>query len=452
VDDSEVGANNGVAPLDANGRVPNANLPGSITGGLNYLGTWDASTNTPTLSNGSGASGDYYKVDTAGSTSLDGVSSWAVGDWVISDSSAWDKIDQSETVSSVAGKTGAVTLTKADVGLSGVEDDATADQTGSEIETLLDNQLGNTDWKTGGSGGGDVSSVAGKTGAVTLVKADVGLGNVDNTSDASKPVSTLQQAEIDTKAEAVHTHDYIPTSDEGSANGVATLDANSKLTASQIPDSIGGGLSYLGTWDANANSPSLSDGSSSTAGEYYKIGTAGSTSIDGISSWGVGDWIISNGTTWEKIDQTETVSSVNGQTGAVTLTKTDLSLGNVSDDAQLTVANNLSDLANAVTAKGNLGLGNVDNTSDANKPVSTAQQTALDLKQNELAEGPFVDGDKTKLDGIESNAKDDQTGSEIEALLDAELGSTDWKTAGGGGGITQAQADTTAIKYAIALG
>ena len=42
-----------------------------------------------------------------------------------------------------------------------------------------------------------VDSVAGKTGAVTLAKADVGLSNVDNTSDADKPVSTLQQAALD---------------------------------------------------------------------------------------------------------------------------------------------------------------------------------------------------------------------------------------------------------------
>lgn len=44
-----------------------------------------------------------------------------------------------------------------------------------------------------------VTSVAGKTGAVTLAKADVGLGNVDNTSDANKPVSTAQQAALDLK-------------------------------------------------------------------------------------------------------------------------------------------------------------------------------------------------------------------------------------------------------------
>ena len=51
-----------------------------------------------------------------------------------------------------------------------------------------------------------VSSVAGRTGAVTLGKSDVGLGNVDNTSDASKPVSTAMQNALDGKAAASHTH------------------------------------------------------------------------------------------------------------------------------------------------------------------------------------------------------------------------------------------------------
>lgn len=47
-----------------------------------------------------------------------------------------------------------------------------------------------------------------------------------------------------------------------------------------------------------------------------------------------------------------------------------------------------------------IGLGSVDNTSDLDKPVSTATQTALDDKQDILAEGAFVDGDKTKLDNL----------------------------------------------------
>jgi hypothetical protein len=53
---------------------------------------------------------------------------------------------------------------------------------------------------------GPVRSVAGKTGAVTLAKADVGLGDVDNTPDAAKPVSTATQAALDGKANASHGH------------------------------------------------------------------------------------------------------------------------------------------------------------------------------------------------------------------------------------------------------
>ena len=52
---------------------------------------------------------------------------------------------------------------------------------------------------------GAVLSVAGKTGAVMLVKGDVGLGNVDNTSDAAKPVSTAQQAALNLKLDATAT-------------------------------------------------------------------------------------------------------------------------------------------------------------------------------------------------------------------------------------------------------
>lgn len=50
-----------------------------------------------------------------------------------------------------------------------------------------------------GTTSADVQSVAGKTGAVTLDNGDVGLGNVDNTSDADKPISTATQAALDEK-------------------------------------------------------------------------------------------------------------------------------------------------------------------------------------------------------------------------------------------------------------
>lgn len=61
------------------------------------------------------------------------------------------------------------------------------------------------DWKEIGAVG-EVQSVAGKTGVVTLVKADVGLGNVDNTSDLNKPISTATQAALDLKANAANVY------------------------------------------------------------------------------------------------------------------------------------------------------------------------------------------------------------------------------------------------------
>lgn len=91
------GVANGVASLDATGKVPSAQLPAGLTGGLNYQGTWNASTNTPTIPvAASGNNGWYYKVATAGTTNIGGVTDWQIGDWVISNGTSWDKIDNTE--------------------------------------------------------------------------------------------------------------------------------------------------------------------------------------------------------------------------------------------------------------------------------------------------------------------------------------------------------------------
>ena len=68
-----------------------------------------------------------------------------------------------------------------------------SDQNGKMYILTSDSPGTLADWKPI-VGSGEVTSVAGKVGAVTLVKADVGLGNVDNTSDINKPVSTAQAA------------------------------------------------------------------------------------------------------------------------------------------------------------------------------------------------------------------------------------------------------------------
>ena len=109
--------------------------------------------------------------------------------------------------------------------------------------------------------------------------------------------------------------------DAGQPNGVATLDAGGKVPTSQIPQM--GDLNYQGTWNASTNTPTLTS-SSGTKGFYYVVSVAGSTNLNGINDWAVGDWAVFNGSVWQKIDNTDLVTSVNGYTGTVVLTYTDV--------------------------------------------------------------------------------------------------------------------------------
>jgi hypothetical protein len=114
--------------------------------------------------------------------------------------------------------------------------------------------------------------------------------------------------------------------DAGVANGVATLDAGGKVPVSELPAAVLGALSYQGTWDASTNTPTLTS-SVGTKGYYYVVNVAGNTNLNGITDWLVGDWAVYNGAVWQKVDNTETVTSVNGQIGAVVLTTTDIAEG-----------------------------------------------------------------------------------------------------------------------------
>jgi len=89
---------------------------GGGVGAVTYKGTWNAATNTPTLVSSTGTQGDYYVVNVAGSTNLNGITDWAVGDWAIFNGSVWEKVDNTDAVSSVNGQVGTVVLTAANVG------------------------------------------------------------------------------------------------------------------------------------------------------------------------------------------------------------------------------------------------------------------------------------------------------------------------------------------------
>ena len=93
----------------------------------------------------------------------------------------------------------------------------------------------------------------------------------------------------------------------------------------QINGLIGGSI-YKGTWNASTNTPTLASGVG-TSGNYYIVSVAGTTNLDGITDWNVGDWAIYQGTTWQKVDNTDAVVSVNGFTGAISLTTSNISEG-----------------------------------------------------------------------------------------------------------------------------
>lgn len=122
IEDS-VGQPNGIASLDGNGDVPLAQLPQAAFDGLTPQGDWDANTNTPDLTTATPNNGDFYIVSVAGSTDLNGITTWNVNDWAIYTSSGWVRNISSE-VTSVSGKTGAVLLDNTDVGLGNVTNDA----------------------------------------------------------------------------------------------------------------------------------------------------------------------------------------------------------------------------------------------------------------------------------------------------------------------------------------
>ena len=156
---------------------------------------------------------------------------------------------------------------------------------------------------------GTVPVANGGTGASTLTGYVKGTGTTAMTA-----ATTIPNTDITGLGTA-------STKDAGVANGVATLDSSGTVPLSQIPAL--GDLNYQGTWNATTNSPTLTS-SVGTKGFYYVVSVAGTTNLNGITDWQIGDWSVYNGTVWQKIDNTDAVTSVNGKTGIVVLTNTDI--------------------------------------------------------------------------------------------------------------------------------
>ena len=195
-----------------------------------------------------------------------------------------------------------------------------------------------SDWNADHQLTGTVPVANGGTGAATLTGYVKGNGTANMTAAATIPSTDItglgtmaaqNSNNISVTGGSISgttVSGYIPTTEKAAALGVATLDAGGTVPLSQIPASIQGGVSYQGTWNASTNTPTLTNGVG-TKGYYYVVSVAGNTNLDGITSWNVGDWAIFNGTVWQKVDNTDAVTSVNGYTGTVVLTTTDVAEG-----------------------------------------------------------------------------------------------------------------------------
>jgi len=182
--------------------------------------------------------------------------------------------------------------------------------------------------------GENIKTINGETilgsGDLTIDKTDVGLGNVDNTSDADKPISTATQTALDNKADLVG--GKVPSSQ------IPAIAISEFLGAVNSQAAMLALLGQEGDWCIRTDVDLT----------YILIGTD-PTDIDN----------------WQEIvTPTGAVTSVNGYTGVVVLDQNDI------------------------------GLGNVDNTSDLNKPISTATQTALNGKFNNPTgtSAQYIDG------------------------------------------------------------
>lgn len=276
INSTEKAAANGVATLDMNSKLTTSQLPDSVVGALNYQGTWNANTNSPTLTSGVGTKGYLYIVDTAGTTNLDGITDWQIQDFAIFSGTVWQKIDTTDLVVSVNSQTGVVVITKSDVGLSNVENTALSTWAGSSNITTL-GLIASGEWNgtlLGLAYGGLNKNLSADSGIVTvsggvttvltppagslvgttepqtltnktltspvintptgLTKSDVGLNNVDNTSDATKNAAAVTLTNKTLTSPIINTPTGIVKGDVGLGNVDNTSDANKPVsTATQ---------------------------------------------------------------------------------------------------------------------------------------------------------------------------------------------------------------------------
>jgi hypothetical protein len=253
----------------------------TITGTLAFQGSWNASTNTPTLTSSVGTNGYYYIVSVAGTTNLNGITDWQPNDWAIFNGSVWEKIDNTDLVTSVNSYTGAVVLTNTDVGAptyAGVGATGTwpISVTGNSATVTngvyTSGSYSNPTWITSILGSIVSGSVASATLATTATNA-TNTAITDNTSSVAKwyptIVSTttgnLPQTTSSTKLSFVPSTGVLSATQFSGSGASLTSIPNSSLVNSSITingnsTALGGSVSVGTVTSVTGTSPVVSSG------------------------------------------------------------------------------------------------------------------------------------------------------------------------------------------------
>jgi hypothetical protein len=135
-------------------------------------------------------------------------------------------------------------------------------------------------------------------------------------------------------------------------------------TVSSITNAIGA-LNFKGTWNASTNTPTIVSGVG-VKGDYFVVSVAGSTTIDGISNWGVGDWITYNGTVWQRVEGGADLNGVNisftGTASGPTYETSNLASGLTMADNEIDADGTDTNIDVVINPKGTGGLGVGGNT------------------------------------------------------------------------------------------
>lgn len=216
-------------------------------------------------------------------------------------------------------------------------------------------------------------------------------------------VTSAIQTQLNAKALASDLSNYILLTEKGANNGVATLDAGGKVPVSQLPNSV---MEYQGNWDASTNTPSLADGTGN-AGDVYRVNVAGTQDLgSGSQTFAIGDWVVYNGTIWEKSINSNAVVSVNGQSGIVTLTTTDISEGTnlyfTDERAQDAVGNILTDSSKIDFTYNDAG-NTITATIVAGSLVNADINASAAIDASKIANGSVSNAEFQYLDGVTSS-------------------------------------------------